>query len=160
MNRHVELDGEARARMLAFLVLAQLAARSRKGIWLNAEQKVESARIWLEAQRFRCGRLDGVRLSRPCVAIAAKLPRARPRLDAAVLAPLFSDGWRVDYAHPLTRHILGCCTPHVAAHSLRYAIAASGTNNGQYGAREKHAQALLNESRSRKTKQPPPFRGG
>jgi hypothetical protein len=150
MNRHVELDGEARARMLAFLVLAQLVA----------EQMVESARIWPQAQRFRCGRLDDARLSRACVAIAAKLARARSSLDAADLAPLFSDGWRVDYAHPFTRHILCCRTGHVAAHSLRSAIAASGTNNGHSGAREKHPQALLNESRLRKTKQPPPFRGG
>jgi hypothetical protein len=40
------LDDEARAELLCYLVVGQLAARARTGEWLRTDHLVESTRIW------------------------------------------------------------------------------------------------------------------
>lgn len=42
-----ELDGQARAELLCYLVVAHLVAFSRTGEWLRTDHLVESMRLWL-----------------------------------------------------------------------------------------------------------------
>ncbi len=107
------LDCEARAELLCYLVVGQLVAQARTGEWLRTDHLVESTRIWLAGngadadwtERVYLGALLGA-LSETIALDFAELPRFA---DSASLAKLFTDGWRLDYRSPIVRGIYAAC---------------------------------------------------
>jgi hypothetical protein len=103
------LDEEARAELLCYLVVAQLVARSRTAEWLRTDHLVESTRIWLAGNGAEASWTERVRLGALSERIAsdfAELPRFA---DSPSLAKLFTDGWKVDYRSPIVRGIYAAC---------------------------------------------------
>jgi hypothetical protein len=103
------LDDEARAELLCYLVVGQLVARSRTGEWLRTDHLVESTRIWLASNSAEARWTERVHLGALSEQIAldfAELPRFS---DAASLAKLFTDGWRLDYRSPIVRGVYAAC---------------------------------------------------
>jgi hypothetical protein len=103
------LDDEARAELLCYLVVVQLVARARTGEWLRTDHLVESTCIWLTSNGADADWAERVHLGALSQQIAldfAELPRFA---DSASLAPLFTDGWRLDYRSPIVRGIHAAC---------------------------------------------------
>ena len=110
------LDNEARAELLCYLVVGQLIAQARTGTWLLTDHVVESARIWLAANGAHCDWPERLELARMSADLAPKLAVLPPFKDAAALARLFTDGWRLDYRFPMVRGIYDVCMEHLMAH--------------------------------------------
>lgn len=103
------LDDEARAELLCYLVVAQLVARARTGEWLRTDHLVESTRIWLAGNGAQATWRESVRLGALSEKVALDFTE-QPRFgDAAALARLFTDGWRLDYRSPIVRGIHAAC---------------------------------------------------
>jgi hypothetical protein len=75
------LDHEARAELLTYLVASQLVSRSRTEGWLTPVHLAESEQVW-------------------------QLP---PFRNAGFLANFFTDGWRLDYRSSLVRCLNKVC---------------------------------------------------
>jgi hypothetical protein len=103
------LDHEARAELLTYLVASQLVSRSRTEGWLTPLHLVESEQIWLTANGGRCGWADSLRLAKMSVAVAAQVWQLPPFRDAGFLANFFTDGWRLDYRSSLVRCLNKVC---------------------------------------------------
>jgi hypothetical protein len=81
----------------------------RIGEWLRTDHLVESGRIWGKASGARCDWQERISLGQ----IAADLaPRVRDTFGLTreqSLAPLFVDGWMLDYRSPIVRRIHAAC---------------------------------------------------
>lgn len=107
------LDVEARADLLCYLVVGQLIARTRTGDWLRTDHLVESTRIWLAGNGANADWVERVHLGALSERIALDFA-AMPRFaDAASLAKLFTDGWRLDCRSSIVRGMLDVCTEHL-----------------------------------------------
>ncbi|MFM0185018.1 hypothetical protein PQR25_04470 [Paraburkholderia nemoris] len=109
MDDSGNLDHEARAELLCYLVAAQLIALARTGGWLRTDHVVESLTIWLKGNGAQASWLDRMQLGVLSEKIAldfAELPWAA---DSDSLAQLFTDGWRMDYRSPIVRTIYVAC---------------------------------------------------
>ena len=85
------------------------SSRARTGEWLRIDHLVESTRIWLAGNGADADWTERIRLGVLSEVIAldfAELPRFA---DAAALAKLFTDGWRLDYRSPKVRGIYSAC---------------------------------------------------
>ncbi|KAE8753863.1 hypothetical protein FSO04_42870 [Paraburkholderia madseniana] len=103
------LDDEARAELLCYLVVGQLVARARSGDWLRTDHTVELLDIWVKGNGAQANWLDRVHLGALSEKVAldfAELPWAA---DSDSLAQLFTDGWRMDYRSPIVRTIYAAC---------------------------------------------------
>lgn len=103
------LDDEGRTELLCYLVVAELVAHARTGEWLRTDHLVESTRIWLAGNGVEANWTERMHLGTLSERIAldfAELPRIA---DAASLAKLFTDGWRLDYRSPIVRGIYAAC---------------------------------------------------
>jgi hypothetical protein len=107
------LDDEARAELLCYLVVGQLVARSRTGAWLRTDHLVESTRIWLAGNGADADWTERVHLGALSERIALDFSELPRFADAASLARLFTDGWRLDYRSPIVRGIYAACKSEV-----------------------------------------------
>lgn len=99
------LDDEARAELLCYLVVGQLVARARTGDWLRTDHFVESLNIWLNANGAQADWLERVQLRSLSEIVALDFGRLPHFADEILLAELFTDGWRLDYRSPVVRSI-------------------------------------------------------
>ena len=109
MDDSSNLDDEARAELLCYLVVAQLVALARTGSWLRTDHVVESLDIWLRGNGARASWRDRLHLGALSEMVAldfAELPWAA---DSDSLAQLFTDGWRMDYRSPFVGQIYSVC---------------------------------------------------
>ncbi|RAR47964.1 hypothetical protein C7401_1544 [Paraburkholderia unamae] len=67
-----KLDDEARAELLCFLVVGQIFAFAREGVWLRTDHLIESAQIWLALNGAECDWLERARLEAASRTIAAE----------------------------------------------------------------------------------------
>lgn len=102
------LDDEARAELLCYLVASQLRARSITGEWLLTKHRNESALIWLGANGGNCGWNERAELCEMSTGIAARV-HAIGLVTDAELVTLFTEGWRLDYRNPATRTLHDIC---------------------------------------------------
>ncbi|RAS38310.1 hypothetical protein [Paraburkholderia bryophila] len=112
ISRHPErgnLDAEARAELLTYLVVAQLIARARTGAWLRTDHLVESTRIWLGGNGADASWEDRVRLGALSEKVAWSFVDIPQFADPDLLAKLFTHGWRLDYRSPIARGIYTAC---------------------------------------------------
>jgi hypothetical protein len=109
------LDDEARLEMLCFLVVGQLFAFAREGMWLRTEHVIESAQIWLSSNGAECDWLERARLvEASCVIARRECVHPFPK-DDADLHRLFNlrTGWFLDYRSPIVQRIHALCASHL-----------------------------------------------
>jgi hypothetical protein len=107
------LDDEARAELLSYLVVAQLVGHSRTGEWLRTTHLVESTRIWLASNGGVCGWLEQADLADASIDLAPEFLDLPGFTESAELAGLFTDGWRLDYRVQIVRNIHDRCATHL-----------------------------------------------
>lgn len=107
------LDDQARAELLCYLVVSQLIARARTGESLRTDHLVELTRIWLASNSAEASWTVRVHLGALSEQIALNFAEQPRFADAASLAKLFTDGWRRDYRSPTVRGMLDVCGGHL-----------------------------------------------
>lgn len=112
-DRPQTLDADARARLLCYLVVAQLVGHSRTGEWLRTDHLVESSRMALASLPESCGWQDRLKLARTSVDLAPQFLVFPCFRDEGTLAGLFTDGWQLDCSSPVLRGILDVCKDHL-----------------------------------------------
>jgi hypothetical protein len=109
MTADRNLDDEARAELLCYLVVGQLIARARTGIWLRTDHFVELLSIWLNGNGAQADWLERVQLGALSETVASDFAEQAMFADSEALAKLFTDGWRLDYRSPIVRAIHAAC---------------------------------------------------
>ncbi|MFM0009678.1 hypothetical protein [Paraburkholderia sediminicola] len=113
MNNSSNLDDEARAELLCYLVVGQLVARARTGGWLRTDHVVELLNIWLQGNGARAGWLDRLYLGELSKKVALNFAELPQFENSESLAQLFTDGWRMDYRSPFVGRIYSACEDEV-----------------------------------------------
>lgn len=111
-----QLDDEAKAELLTFLVVGQLFAFARVGEWLRARQLIASAQMWLDSNGAACDWLERARLVEACRAVAIEaLDLPFPQVEAD-LVQLFNlnRGWFLDYRKPIVQQIHALSVAHLS----------------------------------------------
>ena len=109
------LDDEVRVELLCFLVIGQLFAFAREGVWLRTDHLIESAQIWLSSNSAECDWLERARLVEASRVIAGQESvRPFPK-DDADLHRLFNlrTGWFLDYRSPVVQRVHALCTAYL-----------------------------------------------
>ncbi|CAG9252202.1 conserved hypothetical protein [Paraburkholderia unamae] len=106
------LDDEASAELLCFLVVGQLFAFAREGVWLRTDHLIESAQIWLASNGAERARL--VAESRTIAAEESGVPFPEGDVDLHRLFNLRT-GWFLDYRSPIVQRIHARCATHLKA---------------------------------------------
>jgi hypothetical protein len=114
MSPPENLDDEARAELLCYLVIGELVAMARTGACLRTDHLVELSRIWLKANGATCHWQDQVALEAAAARLAPGVLRSFQMTDERSLAPLFTDGWRLDYRSPVVGDIHRHCARFIA----------------------------------------------
>lgn len=109
MTEPTNLDYEARAELLCYLVVGQLVARARTGGWLRTDHFVELLDIWLNGNGAHAEWLDRLHLSPLSEKVALDFDALPGLSDSDSLAQLFTNGWRMDYRSPVVREIYTAC---------------------------------------------------
>ncbi|CAD6549791.1 hypothetical protein LMG27952_04917 [Paraburkholderia hiiakae] len=101
------LDDEARTELLCFLVVGQLFAFAREGVWLRTDHLIESAQIWLASNGAECDWLERARLVEASRVIARQESEVPFSKDDADLHRLFNlrTGWFLDYRSPVVQRL-------------------------------------------------------
>ncbi|CAD6529080.1 hypothetical protein LMG27952_02259 [Paraburkholderia hiiakae] len=110
------LDDETKAELLAFLVVGQLFAFARSGVWLRTIHLIESAQIWLSSNGAECDWLERAQLVEACRVVALKaldLPFPQAEADLVQLFNL-NRGWFLDYRKPVVQQIHAMCVAHLS----------------------------------------------
>ena len=109
MDDSGNLDDEARAELLCYLVVAQLVALARTGGWLRTDHVVESLNIWLKGNGARAAWRDRLHLGALSEKVALDFAGFPECANSQSLARLFTDGWRMDYRSPFVGQIHSAC---------------------------------------------------
>ncbi|NIF81677.1 hypothetical protein F3J20_30655 [Paraburkholderia sp. Cy-641] len=91
------MGDEVRAELLCYLVVAQLVARVRTGEWLRTDHLVESGRIWCKVNGAHVDWQKRIPLGQMAAELAPKVMDRFGLVRERSLAPLFIDGWMLDY---------------------------------------------------------------
>ncbi|MBB5423118.1 hypothetical protein HDG40_001260 [Paraburkholderia sp. JPY158] len=106
---HYNLGDEARAELLAYLVVVQLIARARTGQWLEPAHICESVLLWLCANGGNCGARERSDLSRLSVDMAERFLGLPPFDDEASLIQMILALTRLDYRNANVKKIVAVC---------------------------------------------------
>ncbi|SHK26014.1 hypothetical protein [Paraburkholderia terricola] len=103
------LDDQARAELLCYLVVGQLVARARTSGWMRTVHVEELLSIWLNGNGARADWMDCVHLRALSEKVALGFAGFPMFADSYFLAQLFTDGWRLDYRSPVVCKIYAAC---------------------------------------------------
>ena len=114
MSTPPNLDLQARAELLAYLVVSQLLAKAMTGEWLSPLHTVESTRLWLLSNGCGADLIDRVRLSSCVVGLATHIAERTPTVKKRnVAAGLITENLRIDFRVPIAREIYQACIDHL-----------------------------------------------
>ena len=105
----MNLDDEARDRLLCHLVVGEPVSMVRTSDWLNTGHLVELARLWMHANGARCDWQDRVVIAHMAADFAPDVLATLNLTSEKMLASLFADGWRLDYRQPVVCEIHDRC---------------------------------------------------
>ncbi|MEM5371955.1 hypothetical protein V4C53_38870 [Paraburkholderia azotifigens] len=108
-----------RARLVCYLVVAQLYARADTGAWLRTDHLVESAQGRCAYNRVSLSWLDRCNAGVTAIEIAARLNRYYALQSVTRLATLFSGSWQLDYSSPIIDAIHRLCEARIRLHQIR-----------------------------------------
>ncbi|MFM0084513.1 hypothetical protein P0D72_37425 [Paraburkholderia sediminicola] len=115
MTNSSNLDDEARAELLCYLVVGQFVARARTGTWLRTDHAVELLNIWLGGNGAQADWLERLHLGAVSEKVALDFAELADFADSESLAKLFTDGWLPDYRSPIVRGIYAACEDELQA---------------------------------------------
>nr|WKF60858.1 hypothetical protein HUO10_005380 [Paraburkholderia busanensis] len=106
----------ARADFLCFLVIGQMIARVRSGVWLPAARRDELLLIWSLActQQEVSEYVDAAELGALSEVIADALASVPHMRDLATVTGLFADGGRLDYRVDRVQSLYRICAARLA----------------------------------------------
>ncbi|WP_176060157.1 hypothetical protein [Paraburkholderia sp. BCC1876] len=107
------LNDCARIDCLCFLVIGQLIARVKTGIWLHSDRIAQLLLIW-SAGRREHGEVEFSVLDEPSESIAADLLNIPDLQDIETLTKLFSSKGTLDYHAANVQAILRICMARLA----------------------------------------------
>ncbi|HKR44540.1 MAG TPA: hypothetical protein VJU59_33530 [Paraburkholderia sp.] len=110
------LDEEAKAELLTFLVVGQLFALARTGEWLRTDHLIKSSQMWLSSNGATCNWLERAQLVAACRVVAIKaldLPFPEVEADMVQLFNL-NRGWFLDYRKPVVQQIHAMSVAHLS----------------------------------------------
>jgi hypothetical protein len=107
------LDEEARAELLCYLVVGQLVSRSLTGNWLSAENVVESARLWLRANGGIAEWEERLKLGQASIDFAPTLAIAFPSDETSLTKLFLVQRWRLDYRNPVVQNVYAACVEYL-----------------------------------------------
>ncbi|MHB9842093.1 hypothetical protein Q8F57_045825 [Paraburkholderia terrae] len=105
----IVFDDDARAEMLCYLVVGELVAMARTGDWLRTDHLVELSCIWMHANGAHPEWRDRISIVRMAVDLAPDVLATSGLRTEKALAPLFTDGGRLDYRVPVVGEIHERC---------------------------------------------------
>lgn len=108
------LDDEARAELLVYLVVGQLIARVRTEDWLLPQHLSESALLWLRSNGANCSARERAALSALSVSVAEEMRELPDNRNEKCLANLFTENWRLDYRQAAARALHDVCAEQLA----------------------------------------------
>jgi hypothetical protein len=111
------LDDEARAELLTYLVAVQLVARVLTGDWLNSWHLCESALLWLHSNGANCSGRERAELSMLSGIVAVEILKMPTGSNETWLGTLSMGSWRLDYRQPATRMLHDMCVDHLGKHN-------------------------------------------
>jgi hypothetical protein len=114
-----DFDGKTRAELLTYLVVCEMVAMARTGNWLRTDHLVESARVWSRGNGAKCDWMDRVAVAELASTIAPTILASFQLTTEADLAPLFVDGWLLDYRLPIVCDIHKACANYLRRSSAR-----------------------------------------
>lgn len=104
-----DLDDEARAELLCYLVAGQLVAKARTGAWLSPRHIVELMEIWMLGNGAGEEWTEEFEFGLNSVEIAKDFLGVPDFAEPTMLAQLFTDGWRLDYRSPAVQDMYETC---------------------------------------------------
>jgi len=114
MSTPLNLDLQAKAELLAYLVLSQLLARALTGEWLSPLHTAESTGLWLLSNSGGADLIDRVRLSSCALELARRVAERTPTAqNRSVAASLIREKLRIDFRVPIAREIYQACIDHL-----------------------------------------------
>lgn len=119
-------DSEARASLMCYITLSELAAFERTGKWLSTDHLVASARYWVGNNEQGAPWLDRLLISRRAESLAMQLVRsAVPLGDTAEFAAVLFDNRRLlsnTNRSPTIAHVYRLCQNAVSGASWPKAL--------------------------------------
>ncbi|PXX14547.1 hypothetical protein C7399_112158 [Paraburkholderia tropica] len=112
----MQVDDEAKAELLCFLVVGHLVAIARSGHQLRTDHLIESSVLWLQSHGAECDWLDRAKLvedSREVASQAYEMPFPKDEASLMVLFNLQS-GWFLDYRSEVVQQIHLLSVAHLA----------------------------------------------
>lgn len=108
-------DDEARVELLCFLMIAQLFAFAREGVWLSANNLGETTQLWLISNRVTCDWLERARPVEASRAIAAQESVHPFPKDDSDVPQLFNlkAGRFLDYRSPVVQRVYALREAHL-----------------------------------------------
>lgn len=107
------LDDEARAELLCYLVVSHLVARTLTGQWLTADNIFESLRIWLRANGGSAEWQDRLSLVHASNSLAPQISVDFPSNEPALAALFGVDRWQLDYRSPIVQSVYRACVQYL-----------------------------------------------
>lgn len=107
------LDSEARAELLCYLVVSQLTARALTGAWLTVDNLVESMQIWLRANGGSTNWQDRLALAHAAEELAPRVAIDFPPDERGIAALFGVDRWQLDYRSPVFQSVYRACVAHL-----------------------------------------------
>ncbi|MEM5440065.1 hypothetical protein [Paraburkholderia diazotrophica] len=114
MSTPLNLDLQARAELLAYLVVSQLLAKAITGEWLSPLHTVESTRLWLLKNGGGADLIDRARLSSCAAGLAKRVAERTPALlKRDIVGGLITENLRIDFRVSITREIYQAYINHL-----------------------------------------------
>ena len=135
MTAPERLNHEAQCDLLCHLVVRQLVEYAASHTWLRAAHVAESIRLWHGTHRTYATQVEQIRLARMAATLAPLFERQQTYRNAALLAELSFDIWRLNFRSPLLHAIRAAC-------AKRLTHTAAATRSTVEGGLEAHALTL------------------
>lgn len=119
MSNPFNLDLQARAELLTYLVASNLLALELTGEWLPATNLVESTSLWMSSNGAGAHVLERVRLADKAHRLAQDLVAQMGAMEAGHVTGMFCDNLRLDFRSELVRKTYQECLSSLAGKSWR-----------------------------------------
>ncbi|MFM0292226.1 hypothetical protein P0D68_03630 [Paraburkholderia sp. RL17-380-BIE-A] len=119
MSNPLNLDLQARAELMTYLVASNLLALELTGEWLPTTNLVESTKLWMSSNAAGAHVLERVRLAGKAHRLAQDLVAQMGAMEAGHVTGMFCDNLRLDFRSALVRKTYQECLNSLAGERWR-----------------------------------------